>query len=120
MAHVFVADADSTVRSSLVLLLKHKLGIQEICEIADAGQLDVDLLQCHPDLLILDWDLPGLNIAQIRGQLQSKGRQTVLVVMSVQPQNESGAIASGADAFLCKSAPGEDVLDLLRGFLSNR
>lgn len=117
MTQILLADADNVVRSSLVLLLKHKLGILDVCEVEDAVQLDAHLSTCLPDILLLDWDLPGLDVARIRSEFQYEGRRPALIVMSLQSQNEPWALASGADAFLNKRASGEYVLSLLRNFI---
>ncbi len=118
MKRVLLADADVVLRSALALLLRHKLGIREICEIGDAGQLGERLARFCPDVLLLDWDLPGLDASRIRGQVQGPGCQTVVIMMSIQTENEPQALASGADAFLDKRASGESVLNVLRRYIA--
>jgi two-component system response regulator DesR len=118
MKRVLLADADVMLRSALALLLRHKLGIREICEIGDAGQLGERLARFRPDVLLLDWDLPGLDFAGIRGQVQRSGGRPVVIVMSIQSENEPQALAGGADAFLDKRASGESVLNVLKSHLS--
>lgn len=117
MTRVLLADADLVVRAAIMLLLKHKLGILEFCEIGDAGQLGERLACFYTDVVLLDWDLPGLDVSQIRGEFQHLRKRPVLIVMSVQLENESLALASGADAFLNKRASGERVLNFLKTYL---
>lgn len=118
MKRVLIIDADRTVRSSIALLLKHKFGIREISEINDAGLLFERMQQHHPDLILLDWELPGLDVTWILSEFYRSGIHPVLIAMSTHTENEPWALASGADAFLNKRASGEEVLKLLQGFLA--
>ncbi len=117
MTRILLADADGVMRSAMALFLKHKLGIADICEIGDARQLGERLVLYKPDLLLVDWQLPGLDVIRICNDFHRVGTQTIVVVMSMRSENEPWALASGADAFLDKHASGEHVLDILTKFL---
>jgi CheY-like chemotaxis protein len=107
-------------------LLRHRFSLREICEIGDAGLLAERIQQFQPDLILLDWELPGLEVARIAGirsqgirnQLPRPGGGPLVIVMSIHAENEPWALASSADAFLNKLASGEVVYDLLRRFIS--
>lgn len=117
MKRVLLADADLSVRSAMALLLKHKLGVTEICEVGEAETLEEAMGIFKPDLLLLDWDLPGFDIRGLRGQFSQYGRPCAVIVMSMQAENEPPALACGADAFLNKRASGDYVLDLLNRYI---
>jgi two-component system, NarL family, response regulator DesR len=117
MTRVLLADPDLVVRSSMALLLRHKLGVEDIFEISDAGQLHDRARVFRPDLLLLDWQLPGLDFDGLRVELLRPDARPVVIVMSIQSENEPWALASGADGFINKRAPGAYVLDLLRKFI---
>jgi DNA-binding NarL/FixJ family response regulator len=118
MKRVLLAGSDPGLQSALVLLLKHKLGILDICVTGDAGQVGERLAGFQPDVLLLDWELPGLDIAAVRDAIQRARTRPVVIVMSIQPENETCALANGADAFLNKHAPGETVLNFLRRYVA--
>lgn len=116
--NVLLADPDLAVRSAISLLLKHKLGVRSIDEVNDASQL-VERMACtHPDLLLIDWEMPGLNVAAMMEQINSRSnKRPSIIMMSVKDENEPSALSSGADAFLNKQAPAEQVLNLLQQHL---
>jgi len=118
MTRVLLADADWVLRSAMALLLRHKLGVLDICELGEAGQLGERLSRFHPDVLLLDWDLPGLDIRRMHSEFQRLRTKPVVIVMSIKAENEPWALASGADAFLNKRASGEKVLNFLEGYVS--
>jgi two-component system, NarL family, response regulator DesR len=117
MTRVLLADADLKIRSAIALLLRHKLGVAEICEIADACQIDACLAQFQPDLVLVDWELPGLDVEHICSAIRRPDCMPVVIVMSIQAEDAPAALARGAHAFLHKRASGEAVLQLLRAFL---
>jgi two-component system, NarL family, response regulator DesR len=117
MTRVLLADPDLVVRSSMALLLRHKLGVDEIIEVSDGDQLHERALAFQPDLLLLDWQLPGLDFDHLRLELLRPDARPVVIVMSIQMENEPWALASGADGFINKRAPGTYVLELLRKFI---
>jgi DNA-binding response OmpR family regulator len=57
-----IADSDRASRKALILLLTHKLGVEEVCEAEDAASLLGQLTEFAPDLLLIDEALPGLSI----------------------------------------------------------
>ncbi len=117
MTRILLADDDGAVRSAMVLFIKHKLGVTEIDEASNADELYNHLSHNQPDLLLLDWQFPGLDITRIYQDFQGPEHQMHVVVMSMQSENERWALASGADAFLNKRASGEYVLDFLKKHL---
>ena len=57
-----IADSDRASRKALILLLTHKLGVEEVCEAEDAASLLGQITEFAPDLLLIDEALPGLSI----------------------------------------------------------
>jgi PleD family two-component response regulator len=56
---VLVADGDPSVRSALRLVLCQAVGLNVVEEASDAAHLLVAAAASAPDLVLLDWNLPG-------------------------------------------------------------
>jgi len=70
---VLLADDQSKVRSALRLLLEQRPGVQILGEAVDAtGLLDWMKAAC-PDLVLLDWELPGLETDSLLPTLRESG-----------------------------------------------
>lgn len=119
MIRVLLADSDPVVRSALLLALTHRLGVKDVETIADAKSLDKKIAEYQPDLLVLDWELPGLKVVELLKNIREHKKNIKIIVMSVQLENETWALASGADDFLPKRASGEYVVDLLRKYVQD-
>lgn len=77
-----------------------------------------------PDLIILDWMMPGLSgievLKQLRGDASTTAIPVMLVTAMCQERNREEAIAAGADAYLFKPFSPLELLRTIRGVLLER
>jgi DNA-binding NarL/FixJ family response regulator len=110
---VIIADDHKEVRSAIRLLLSEKAGFIIAGEAVDADELITRVTSGFPDLVILDWDLPGRIATELLPLLFKLHPRLAVVVLSCRPQLRPGAINLGAKAFVCKSDPPEALLKAL-------
>lgn len=113
---VLLADGDAGVRRALALLLQTVLGFEIIGEAADLTGLAAP---GHPeaDLLLVDWAGIAPTAPQLLSRLRSLNRGLRVVVLSTRPEARAAALAAGADAFLSKVDPPDQVIGTLRRVL---
>jgi DNA-binding NarL/FixJ family response regulator len=108
--HILLADDETQVRSALRLLLEQDRGLSVVGEAAEAGEV-LDRLQATcPDLLLLDWELPGQKGGDL---LLAVGRccpALAVIALSGRPEARRAALAAGVDAFVSKGDPPERLL----------
>lgn len=108
--HILLADDEPKVRSALRLLLEQDPALSVVGEAADAGQV-LDRLQGFcPDLLLLDWELPGQQGGRLFGLVRTCCPALAVVALSGRPEARRAALAAGADAFVSKGDPPERLL----------
>jgi DNA-binding response OmpR family regulator len=105
-----VADGDARVRSALQTLLKQEPTQIAVRESGDIGSLALQIKQFKPQLILLDWELPGRPAAALLFALHGLDYQPKVIVLSTRPESETDALAVGADAFVCKGDPPEQLL----------
>lgn len=111
---IVLADSQVDVRSALRVLLKHHTGMQVVGEAMDAESLAEQLDATRPDLLLLAWEVLGTHARQALSDLRSRYPDLRLIVMSGQPEVRHLAMAAGADAFVSKGSPPEQLLEALK------
>ncbi len=116
---VLLADDQVEVRSALGLLLAQIDGVRVIGEASDATLVLQAVAQKQPDLLLLDWELPGLPPEQLLRLLLYERPSLKIIAMSSRPEAHRAALAAGSHAFLSKSEPPERVLALFQSLLCN-
>lgn len=115
---VLLADDQADLRSALRLLLEQEPGVESVGEVADVDALLSQVMRFQPDLLLLDWELPGLKPAEAARRLLATlhVQQPFLqvIVLSGRPESNRSALAAGADLFVSKTEPPDRLLAALR------
>jgi DNA-binding NarL/FixJ family response regulator len=107
---VLLADDRAKVRSALRLLLEHQPKVEILGEAVDStGLLDWLKAAC-PEVVLLDWELPGLPATALLTALHSRCPKLQVIVLSGRPEVRQAALDAGADAFASKGDPPEQLL----------
>ncbi|HXF63713.1 MAG TPA: response regulator transcription factor [Caldilineaceae bacterium] len=113
-----LADDQAWLRSALRLLLEQEPDIEVVGEAANVQALLPLLRHLRPDLLFLDWQLPGADKASVRQRLLNTLRAIHPSVYIVALTNDDSAFcrlkAPGADAYISRAEPPEHVLAVVR------
>jgi len=67
----------------------------------------------EPDVLLLDWHLPGITIKELVADIRALELVLKIIVLSVNPEDERAALAAGADAFVTKAEPPDRLMSVL-------
>jgi DNA-binding NarL/FixJ family response regulator len=110
---VLLADDQSKVRAALRLLLQEELGLSVIGEAIEAEDLLAQVEAMQPDLVLLDWELPGLRTDDHLPALRRLCPRLKIIVLSGQPEARRAALAAGTDAFVSKGEPPERLLSVV-------
>jgi DNA-binding NarL/FixJ family response regulator len=107
---ILIADNQSRVRSALALLLQKQTEFVQVGAISRKEQVLPSVQALKPELILLDWALVGENTIAALRQVTPR---PLIVVLSSQPEAQEYALAAGAEAFISKSAPPDEVIRTL-------
>lgn len=111
---VILADDDCNVRSALRLLLERELELEVTGEAVNGKDLIAEVKSAEPDLVLFDWELPGLKTTEMVSGLRECCPGVILISLSGQVEARQAALGAGVDAFVSKGDPPERVLDTLQ------
>jgi DNA-binding response OmpR family regulator len=114
---ILLADDQPSIRSALTLLLEQQTDMPVAGEAADADSLLKWLTANRADVLLLDWDLPGISGKDIITILRSLSPDMKIIVMDSSPQTKQPAMEAGAHDFVSKGEPPEILLAALNNVL---
>ena len=111
---ILLADAQPQVRSALRLLLELEPEVTVVGEVTDANDLLNSIQNTRPDLLLLDWELPGLNDKNLVPVLRQGCPHLSIIALSGYFETRQRALSAGVEGFISKSHPPQDLLMTLR------
>lgn len=110
---IVLADDQARVRSALSLLIDQENGFLVVGEAEDAQSMLVCAQRLHPDLVLMDWELPGLDEAHKLNPLCAAAPGVKVIALSGQPDKRGAALKDGAIAFVAKTDPPDVLLAAL-------
>ncbi len=110
---LFIAEARKELRLALQMLLNQEAGLHVTGIAVETKGLVAQIAASEPDVLLLDWQLPGSPMKELVGDIRALELPLKIVVLSVQPEEEGAAMAAGADAFVSKADPPDQLMAVL-------
>jgi len=112
---ILIVDDSLSFRRGMRSLLEIQPDMQ-VAGMASSGSKALDMVEeLQPDLVLLDAHIPGLSGVEAARKIKSRWPQVKIIMMTMYPGYRSLAIEAGADAFLTKSIPPEQFLEVIRG-----
>jgi DNA-binding NarL/FixJ family response regulator len=111
---IVVGDRDARVRSALRMLLREESSVTLVGESSDLPSLVAQVKELQPDLILLDWELPGRPAAALLLARERLRYEPKVIVFSARSELEEEILAAGADAFVSKADPPEALLCAFR------
>jgi DNA-binding NarL/FixJ family response regulator len=105
-----LADDQPMVRFALRVLLERQPGVKVVGEAVDAEGLLAQLPVLNPHLVLLDWELPGLEDVSLLVALREDCPDLWVIALSGRPEARRNALATGVNAFVSKTDPPERLL----------
>jgi DNA-binding NarL/FixJ family response regulator len=113
---ILVADDHPVVRDGLVAILSTQPDFEVVGEAAD-GAAAVELVRrLAPDVLLLDLEMPVLDGVAVLKRLRQEDAHTRVVVFTAFDTDERilDAVQSGAQGYLLKGAPRDELFNAVR------
>jgi len=114
---VLLADDHEIVREGLRSLLSDEHDVQIVGEAAN-GREAVDLAsRLKPDVIIMDMSMPVIEGDEATRQIKAYLPQTRVIAISMYDQAEKAdaMYRAGAESYILKTAPSEELLAAIRG-----
>jgi two-component system response regulator NreC len=113
---VILADDHPVVRRGLCLLLESVGGFEVVAEAGDVEDAMRALAGSHPDVLVLDLNMPGRSSLDAIPQLRSEYPDTQIVVLTMQnePAYARRALRDGVLGYVLKDAADEELVGAIR------
>ncbi len=69
--------------------------------------------ECGPDLVLMDSKMPVLDGVEATRLIKERWPEVKVIVLTIHASHQTNALAAGADAFLIKGCPAEELLEAI-------
>lgn len=116
LIRVVVADDHPAVRAGLRALLEAEPDLEPVGDAADAYEVPALIHRVRPDVIVLDYQLPGSDGITLCRELKRSPTAPAVVLYSafVGPHMHVPARIAGVDAIVDKATPPRDLAMILR------
>ena len=116
MIRVLLAEDQAMMRGALAVLLGLEPDIEVVAEVSTGTAILPTALETHPDVALLDIELPGRSGLDAAADLARAlpGCAVVMVTTFARPGYVQRAMAAGARGFLVKDRPAEELAEAVR------
>lgn len=120
MARILVVDDDQKLLRMLSRTLQYE-GF-EVATATDGRDALQKVEEWHPDLIVLDWLMPGLDGLGVMDNLRAMGDETLILMLTARDaiQDRVEGLESGADDYLVKPFAPAELLARVRALLRRR
>lgn len=116
MINVLVVDDQTLVRSGISQILAHAADIDVVGDAADGSEAIRKTRQLHPDVVLMDIRMPGMDGLEATRRITSERAETKVIVLTTFELDEYvfTAVRAGASGFLLKDIGPDALRDAVR------
>ncbi len=113
---ILLVDDHPVFRAALLSLLQTRSGVRVVGQASDGAEA-VDLVRrLHPDVVLMDVSMPGMDGIEATRLIRAGHPEVRVIGLSM---HEEGEVAeqmrrAGAEAFVSKTAPFEELWNVIR------
>jgi two-component system response regulator DesR len=113
---ILMADDQHLVRGALAALLSLESDFEVVAQVGRGDEVVAVALECHPDVALLDVEMPGLDGLAAAAALAQEVPSCKIIILTTfgRAGYLRRAMESGALGFVVKDAPPEQLADAVR------
>jgi DNA-binding NarL/FixJ family response regulator len=119
--NILITDDHPNVRRGLRELLIDSFPESIFFEACNGDEVFAQLLLSHPDLMLLDINMPGRSGFEVLKDVRKSYPLLPVIMVSVQPESQYAlrCLQAGATAYVSKSSASEDLIPAIKKILEN-
>ncbi|WP_201313444.1 response regulator transcription factor [Dyella sp. EPa41] len=119
---VLIADDHPIMRDGIAVALESSPDMDVVGQAADGAEAIVRFRELHPDVALIDLQMPGVDGLQAIHAISAEFPQARIIVLTSYPGDArvKRALTLGANAYMLKTATREEILGAIRSVMNGR
>lgn len=110
---ILIVDDQRRTRRSLKALIATKFQLVDTCEAVNGREAIRCVEECKPDLVLMDVRMPDMDGIEATRIIKARLAYIPVIILSMYSEYRDASLAAGANAFLLKGEPVEQLLAVL-------
>jgi DNA-binding NarL/FixJ family response regulator len=113
---VLIADDHDLIRQGLKTIISYEPDLLVTGEACDGYETLALIGQYHPDIILMDINMPRKNGIEVLKELKSQGTEVKIILLTVESDRKTimEAIEIGADGYILKGSTMNELLEAIR------
>ncbi len=122
MINILICDDQSITRDGLTMLLELEQDVKVVACATNGTEAVRLAAQLRPDLVLMDLKMPGLHGVEATRQICQRQPELKVLVLTTYDDDQwvVEAIRAGANGYLLKDTPREDLIKAVRGTVAGK
>jgi DNA-binding NarL/FixJ family response regulator len=112
---LIVADSSPHARHGLCAILAAQPSVEIVGEASQAAEVLALVEAQHPDVALLDVCMPAMDGIRATRVIKKRWPRVRVILISMYADSQNEALESGADAFLVKGCPADELIAAVMG-----
>ena len=119
---VLIADDHPVVREGIATMLSTEPDMTVVGEATNGFEAVEKAFTAKPDVILIDLRMPVLDGASAMQRIRARNKSVKFIVLTTYDTEEYvfKAIQAGAQAYLLKDIPGEEIVDAIRNVIQGK
>lgn len=114
---MLVVDDNTRTRQALVAYISTQSGIRVVAEASNGSEACTMIQGQVPDIVLMDARMPVMDGLEAVRIIKKNWPQVKIVLMTMYPDYQTDALTAGADAFLVKGCPLQEMIGMIHKLL---
>lgn len=113
---IMIVDDSLRARRALKALMSQQRGITIAAEASNGQEALQNISNQRPDIVLMDIRMSVMDGLEATKAIKTGWSQIKIIILTMYPEYQAEALAAGADAFLVKGCPLDEITDMIRSF----
>lgn len=114
MTGIMIVEDNQRARRALKALLSQQAGINVTSEASNGQEAIQKISEQIPDVVLMDMQMPVMDGLEATKAIKANWSQVRIIILTMYPDYQADVMKAGADAFLLKGCPMEELMTQIR------
>jgi DNA-binding NarL/FixJ family response regulator len=114
MTRIMIVEDNQRARRAIKALISQQAEVNVISEASNGQEAIQKIKEQIPDVILMDMQMPVMDGLEATKAIKAKWSQIKIIVLTMYPDYQTAVMQAGADAFILKGCPVDELVAKIR------